>query len=68
MAVKRSFSKALVRRARLAKGKVDLMVLFLMDNHSDLFKVGVCWWSDQYDLLSLHSISHSLAVTQNKRS
>ncbi|XP_067104554.1 DEP domain-containing protein 7 [Osmerus mordax] len=41
MAVKRSFSRALVCPARLAKGKVDLMVLFLLDNHSDLFKIPV---------------------------
>uniref|UniRef100_A0AAY4E0Z2 DEP domain-containing protein n=1 Tax=Denticeps clupeoides TaxID=299321 RepID=A0AAY4E0Z2_9TELE len=39
MAVKRAFSSAIVYSARLAKGKVDLMVLFLMDNHSDAFKI-----------------------------
>ncbi|XP_061522153.1 DEP domain-containing protein 7 [Phycodurus eques] len=41
MAVKRSFSSAIVYSKRLSKGKVDLMVLFLMDNHCDLFKVPV---------------------------
>ena len=39
MAVKRSFSSAIVYSRRLPKGKVDLMVLFMMDNHCDLFKV-----------------------------
>ncbi|XP_026025881.1 DEP domain-containing protein 7 [Astatotilapia calliptera] len=41
MAVKRSFSRAIVYSRRLAKGKVDLMVLFMMDNHCDLFKIPV---------------------------
>ncbi|KAF7665007.1 hypothetical protein LDENG_00156760 [Lucifuga dentata] len=39
MAVKRSFSSAIVYSRRLSKGKVDLMVLFMMDNHCDLFKI-----------------------------
>lgn len=39
MAVKRSFSSAIVYSRRLSKGKVDLMVLFMVDNHCDLFKV-----------------------------
>lgn len=39
MAVKRSFSSAIVHSRRLSKGKVDLMVLFMVDNHCDLFKV-----------------------------
>ncbi|XP_035507615.1 DEP domain-containing protein 7 [Morone saxatilis] len=41
MAVKRSFSSAIVYSRRLSKGKVDLMVLFMMDNHRDLFKIPV---------------------------
>ncbi|XP_023251013.1 DEP domain-containing protein 7 isoform X1 [Seriola lalandi dorsalis] len=41
MAVKRSFSSAIVYSRRLSKGKVDLMVLFMMDNHCDLFKIPV---------------------------
>lgn len=41
MALKRSFSSAIVYSRRLSKGKVDLMVLFMMDNHGDLFKVSV---------------------------
>uniref|UniRef100_A0A3B4VCR6 DEP domain-containing protein 7 n=1 Tax=Seriola dumerili TaxID=41447 RepID=A0A3B4VCR6_SERDU len=41
MAVKRSFSSAIVYSRRLSKGKVDLMVLFMMDNHCDLFKVSL---------------------------
>lgn len=39
MAVKRAFSNAIVYGTKLAKGKVDLLVLFMMDNHHDLFKV-----------------------------
>lgn len=41
MAVKRSFSSAIIYSRRLSKGKVDLMVLFMMDNHCDLFKIPV---------------------------
>ncbi|XP_062405186.1 DEP domain-containing protein 7 [Sardina pilchardus] len=41
MAVKRAFSSAIVYSTRLAKGKVDLMVLFMMDKHCDLFKIPV---------------------------
>ncbi|XP_061566839.1 DEP domain-containing protein 7 [Cololabis saira] len=41
MAVKRSFSSAIVYSRKLSKGKVDLMVLFMMDNHCDLFKTPV---------------------------
>lgn len=39
MAVKRAFSSAIVYSRRLSKGKVDLMVLFMVDSHCDLFKV-----------------------------
>lgn len=41
MAVKRSFSSSIVYSMRLAKGKVDLMVLFMLDNHCDVFKIPV---------------------------
>ncbi|XP_026175416.1 DEP domain-containing protein 7 isoform X2 [Mastacembelus armatus] len=41
MALKRAFSSAIVYSRRLSKGKVDLMVLFMMDNHCDLFKIPV---------------------------
>ncbi|XP_057204666.1 DEP domain-containing protein 7 isoform X3 [Triplophysa rosa] len=41
MAVKRAFSNAIVYGTKLAKGKVDLLVLFMMDNHLDLFKIPV---------------------------
>ncbi|KAI5629679.1 DEP domain-containing protein 7 isoform X1, partial [Silurus asotus] len=41
MAVKRAFSTAIVYSTRLAKGKVDLLVLFMIDNHLDLFKIPV---------------------------
>lgn len=39
MAVKRAFSSAIVYSRRLPKGKVDLMVLFMVDKHQDLFKI-----------------------------
>ncbi|XP_029001265.1 DEP domain-containing protein 7 [Betta splendens] len=41
MALKRSFSSAIVYSRRLSKGKVDLMVLFMMEKHCDLFKIPV---------------------------
>ncbi|MGH0154912.1 UNVERIFIED_CONTAM: hypothetical protein FKN15_037553 [Acipenser sinensis] len=34
-----AFSKAIVRHKSLAKGKVDLLVLFLLDNQKDVFKI-----------------------------
>uniref|UniRef100_H3BCF0 DEP domain-containing protein 7 n=1 Tax=Latimeria chalumnae TaxID=7897 RepID=H3BCF0_LATCH len=39
MTVKRTFSKAIVNNKNLAKGKADLLVLFLLDNHKDVFKI-----------------------------
>lgn len=39
MAVKRAFSSSIVYSGRLSKGKVDLMVLFMMDNYCDMFQV-----------------------------
>ncbi|XP_053305260.1 DEP domain-containing protein 7 [Spea bombifrons] len=39
MAVKRMFSRAIVNHKHLSKGKADLMVLFLMDHHKDVFKI-----------------------------
>ncbi|KAJ8252073.1 hypothetical protein COCON_G00213850, partial [Conger conger] len=39
MAVKRAFSRAIVHGRHLAKGKLDLLVLFLMDNHREVLKI-----------------------------
>ncbi|XP_018618809.1 DEP domain-containing protein 7 [Scleropages formosus] len=39
MAVKRAFSRAIVNSKNLAKGKMDLLVLFMLDNHADVFKI-----------------------------
>uniref|UniRef100_A0A8D0GXY5 DEP domain-containing protein 7 n=1 Tax=Sphenodon punctatus TaxID=8508 RepID=A0A8D0GXY5_SPHPU len=39
MAVKRTFSKAIVNNKTLSKGKTDLLVLFLVDNQKDVLKV-----------------------------
>ncbi|KAL1007716.1 hypothetical protein UPYG_G00090630 [Umbra pygmaea] len=39
MAVKRAFSGAIVYGTKLAKGKVDLLVLFMVENHGDVFKI-----------------------------
>ncbi|XP_063294297.1 DEP domain-containing protein 7 isoform X2 [Pelobates fuscus] len=39
MTVKRMFSKAIVNHKTLSKGKSDLLVLFLLDHHKDVFKI-----------------------------
>ncbi|KAM4018200.1 DEP domain-containing protein 7 isoform 2-T2 [Anomaloglossus baeobatrachus] len=39
MTVKRKFSKAVVNNKNLSKGKCDLLVLFLLDHHKDVFKI-----------------------------
>ncbi|XP_069821890.1 DEP domain-containing protein 7 [Dendropsophus ebraccatus] len=39
MTVKRKFSKAVVNNKNLSKGKSDLLVLFLLDHHKDVFKI-----------------------------
>ncbi|XP_011490280.1 DEP domain-containing protein 7 [Oryzias latipes] len=41
MAVKRSFSSAIVYSRKFSRGKAGLMVLFMMDNHRDLFKTPI---------------------------
>ncbi|XP_072322380.1 DEP domain-containing protein 7 isoform X2 [Scyliorhinus torazame] len=37
--MKRTFGKAIVSNKNLPKGKADLLVLFLLDHHKDVFKV-----------------------------
>ncbi|KAM5138599.1 DEP domain-containing protein 7 [Mantella aurantiaca] len=39
MTVKRKFSRAIVDNKNLSKGKCDLLVLFLLDHHKDVFKI-----------------------------
>ncbi|XP_068117611.1 DEP domain-containing protein 7 [Hyperolius riggenbachi] len=39
MTVKRKFSRAIVGNKNLSKGKSDLLVLFLLDHHKDVFKI-----------------------------
>ncbi|MEE6521290.1 hypothetical protein FKM82_019423 [Ascaphus truei] len=39
MTVKRMFSRAIVDNKNLSKGKLDLLVLFLLDHHKDVFKI-----------------------------
>ncbi|XP_075044157.1 DEP domain-containing protein 7 [Mixophyes fleayi] len=39
MTVKRKFSRAIVNNKNLSKGKSDLLVLFLLDHHKDVFKI-----------------------------
>lgn len=39
MVVKRTFSKAIVNNKLLCKGKIDLLVLFLIDHQKDVFKI-----------------------------
>uniref|UniRef100_A0A8C2DBU0 DEP domain-containing protein 7 n=1 Tax=Cyprinus carpio TaxID=7962 RepID=A0A8C2DBU0_CYPCA len=58
MAVKRAFSSAIVYGTKLAKGKVDLLVLFMTDKHHDLFKVS------QHTLYNIHYFT--IPVTLHK--
>lgn len=37
--VKKTFCRALIQSRSLSKGKVDLLLLFMLDNHKDIFKV-----------------------------
>ncbi|GAA6088990.1 DEP domain-containing protein 7 isoform X1 [Tachysurus ichikawai] len=37
--VKKTFCKAIIQSKSLSKGKVDLLLLFMLDNHEDIFKV-----------------------------
>ncbi|KAM4723149.1 DEP domain-containing protein 7-like [Rhinophrynus dorsalis] len=39
MTVKRMFSRAIVNNKNVSKGKCDLLVLFLLDHHKDVFKI-----------------------------
>uniref|UniRef100_A0A8C5QSW4 DEP domain-containing protein 7 n=1 Tax=Leptobrachium leishanense TaxID=445787 RepID=A0A8C5QSW4_9ANUR len=39
MTVKRTFSRTIVNHKTLSKGKSDLLVLFLLDYHKDVFKI-----------------------------
>ncbi|KAE8606766.1 hypothetical protein XENTR_v10010860 [Xenopus tropicalis] len=39
MTVKRMFSRAVVCNKNLSKGKCDLLVLFILDHHKDVFKI-----------------------------
>lgn len=33
------FCRAIIQSRNLSKGKVDLLLLFMLDNHEDIFKV-----------------------------
>ncbi|XP_073514216.1 DEP domain-containing protein 7 isoform X2 [Phyllobates terribilis] len=58
MTVKRKFSKAIINNKSLSKGKCDLLVLFLLDHHKDVFKIPG----------SLHKmVSEKLAAVQQGR-
>ncbi|KAM9496285.1 DEP domain-containing protein 7 isoform 2-T2 [Clarias gariepinus] len=37
--VKKTFCRAITQSKSLSKGKVDLLLLFMLDNHEDIFKV-----------------------------
>ncbi|OCT83824.1 hypothetical protein XELAEV_18021963mg [Xenopus laevis] len=39
MTVKRMFCRAIVNNKSLSKGKCDLLVLFILDHHKDVFKI-----------------------------
>lgn len=42
LAVKRSFSRAVLHSKTLSKEKEDLMVMFMLSNIKDIFKVKGC--------------------------
>ncbi|MCJ8736179.1 hypothetical protein PDJAM_G00255960 [Pangasius djambal] len=37
--VKKAFCRAIIQSKSLSKGKVDLLLLFMLDNHEDIFKI-----------------------------
>ncbi|XP_072529899.1 DEP domain-containing protein 7 [Salminus brasiliensis] len=39
MIMKKTFSKAVIQSKCLSKGKVDLLLLFMLDNYQDIFKI-----------------------------
>ncbi|XP_026856040.2 DEP domain-containing protein 7 [Electrophorus electricus] len=39
MMVKKTFGRAIIQSKSLPKGKVDLLLLFMLDNHEDIFKI-----------------------------
>lgn len=39
MVVKNTFTRAVIQSKSLTKGKTDLLVLFMLDNHQEIFKV-----------------------------
>ncbi|XP_049330326.1 DEP domain-containing protein 7 [Astyanax mexicanus] len=39
MIIKKTFSKAIIQSKCLPKGKVDLLLLFMLDNYQDIFKI-----------------------------
>ncbi len=39
MVVKKTFTRAIIQSKSLTKGKTDLLMLFMLDNHQEIFKV-----------------------------
>lgn len=39
MVVKKTFTRAVIQSKCLTKGKTDLLMLFMLDNHQEIFKV-----------------------------
>lgn len=37
--VKKTFTRAVIQSKSLTKGKTDLLMLFMLDNHQEIFKV-----------------------------
>lgn len=66
LAVKRSFSRAILLSKALSKEKEDLMVVFMLSNIKDIFKVG--GMQAQYIILllrqALTTLSHNATEQQ----
>lgn len=41
--VKKTFTRAVIQSKSLTKGKMDLLMLFMLDNHQEIFKVSLVY-------------------------
>lgn len=41
--VKKTFTRAVIQSKSLTKGKMDLLILFMLDNHQEIFKVSLIY-------------------------
>lgn len=71
LAVKRSLSRAILHNKALSKEKEDLMVVFMLSNIKDIFKVRECcrdtlYFSSPWILTSTHQISQGMLKVKVK--